>query len=313
MADSEPESPSKPLPPLPPENPPARREPEHFRGLFEGRESDNEPETKGPQRWWRQRKKQRSEMGFFEHLEELRMTIIKCAMAATVGMAITSTFFVKFFNLLRYPLDTAIGQNTDKVQLISISPMGVISMVISVSVYGGVLLALPVMVYFVVQFVAPGLTSRERGMLRPAMLSAMVLFVLGALACFFVLLPAGLRANFYVSGILDIHNEINVPEYYSLVVWATLGVGLAFEFPLILVILQVLGIVEPATLRRSRRYAIVIIAVASALLAPAPSVDSMLLTMVPMMLLFEGSIVVGALLRGRKLAADARREAANAG
>jgi sec-independent protein translocase protein TatC len=297
--------PAKIIPPAPPE------ESEGIRGLFGG--GGDEGDVPEPPRGRRGRKKLRSEMGFFEHLEELRMTIIKSAFAAAIGMGIMSVFFVKFFNLLRYPLIVANGGNVDKAQLISIAPMGVITMVISVSIYGGVILALPLIAYFVVQFIAPGLTLREKGMLRPALVAAMVLFFIGALACFFIMLPAGLRFNIWWSDKLQIEDKWNAPDYYSLVVWSTLAVGLVFEFPLILVILQVLGVLSPDTLRASRRYSIIIIAVLSGLLAPSPDVLSMMAMMVPMLLLFEGSIIVGSRLRKRRLAAQAREAAKGAG
>ena len=323
MPDSESELPAKvpppgeivPVPPLPPPPPTPPAEVEVFRGLFGGRDEhgvimgapSSEPSGKPG------RKKTRSEMGFFEHLEELRMTILKSAFAAAIGMGIMTIFFAKFFDLLRYPLIVANGGDDTKAQLISIAPMGVISMVIQVTIYGGVILALPVIAYFVVQFIAPGLTLREKGMLRPALVAALALFFIGALTCFYIMLPAGLKFNIWWSERLNIKDTWNAPDYYSLVVWATLAVGLVFEFPLILVILQVLGIIEPNTLRGSRRYAIIIIAVLSGLLAPSPDVLSMCMMMVPMLLLFEGSIIVGAMLRKRRLAAQAKDAANNAG
>jgi sec-independent protein translocase protein TatC len=91
-----------------------------------------------------------------------------------------------------------------------------------------------------------------------------------------------------------------------------LALGLAFEFPLILVILQVLGVIAPSTLRSGRRFAILIIAVAGGLLAPSPDVLSMIGMMIPMIILYEGSIIVGEILRRRRLAAQAKREAAEA-
>lgn len=285
-----------------------------FRGLFGGRsegEEESPPSEELPGR--RSRKKLRSEMGFFEHLEELRMTIIKSAFAAAVGMGIMSLFFIKFFDFLRYPLELATGGDPAKAELISINPLGVIIMVIQVSIYGGAMLALPLIAYFVVQFIAPGLTLREKGMLRPALVAALVLFLIGMMTCFFIMLPAGLRFNIMLSEKLGIKNTINVPDYYSLVVKSTLSVGAAFEFPLILVILQVLGILAPETLRSSRRYAVIIIAIIGGLLAPSPDVSSMLMMMVPMLLLYEASIIVGSRLRKRRLAAQAREAAKGAG
>jgi len=299
MPDSDSELPAKPQPPP--------GEPELFRGLLGGDAPPPPPQPPG----YRPRKKQRSEMGFFDHLEELRMTIIRSMMAAIVGMAIMGYFFIQFFNVLEYPLVKALGEQEAYNVLISpLQPMAGVTMVFSVSIYGGVILMLPVIAYFVVKFVAPGLTIREKGMLRPALLAALALFFLGAGACFTIMLPAGLKFSYMIDKWIHFKTQWTADSYMSLVIWATLATGLIFEFPLILVILQVLGVISPDTLRGSRRYAIIIIAVVGGLLAPSPDVVSMLMMMTPMLLLYEGSIIVGATLRRRRLAEQARRAAA---
>ena len=303
MPDSEPELPVKPEPSSTP------GEPELFPGLLGGGDAPPPPQPPGR----RPRKKTRSEMGFFEHLEELRMTIIKSIMAAVVGMAVVGYFFIQLFYVLEYPLVRALGEQTAYSVLISpLEPMASVMMVFSVSIFGGVILMLPVIAYFVVRFVAPGLTTREKGLLRPALLSALGLFFLGGMACFTIMLPAGLRFSYMIDQLLHFKTQWTANSYMSLVVWATLGTGLVFEFPLILVILQVLGILSPDTLRGSRRYAFVIIAVAGGFLAPSPDVVSMLM-MMPMVLLYEGSIIVGAGMRKRRLAAEAKRDAVEDG
>ncbi len=284
-----------------------------FGGLFGG-EDKPAPSAPEPRGFFGRRKKPRSEMGFFEHLEELRVTIIKCIIAAIVGMAIVGTFFIQFFDFLQYPLYRGLGDEVASHVLKSPNaPMGTPAMVFSISIYGGVVLMLPFIAYFIVQFIAPGLNAREKGMLRPGLYAALGLFFFGALTCFFVMLPAGLYFSYFLDVKTHVITEWTEDSYYSLVVWATLGTGLVFEFPLILVILQVLGIISPDTLRAGRRYALVIIMIVGGLMAPSPDIGSMLMMMAPMVILYEGSIIVGAALRRRRLAAAARREAENAG
>ncbi len=267
----------------------------------------------------RQKKKLRSEMGFFEHLEELRMTILKSAFAAAIGMGVVGLFFVKFLNYLRYPYTMALislGKDPrDPANLLTSGegPMDTVLMTITASIYGGVILMLPVIVYFVVRFVAPGLTFRERGMLRPTLVAAMILFFAGALICFFIMLPAGFKFAYHLNEILGYRNMWSASKVNSLVVWATLATGLVFEFPLILVILQILGVIETQTLRSGRRYAILIIAIIGGLLAPSPDVASMLMMMAPMIVLYEGAIIVGGILRRRRVAAQARKAAQDGG
>jgi sec-independent protein translocase protein TatC len=287
------------------------------RGLFPGLlgmgDDDGDGNEPPPQPVGRRQKKLRSEMGFLEHLEELRMTIVKSAFTIAIGMVLVGMFFIKFFAFLRYPIEKALGPELAEKTLISLEPMGPVSMVFSISIYGGAILALPVVAYFIVQFIAPGLTLREKGMLRPALLSAIGLFFTGAMTCFFIMLPPGLKFSYALGKMLGLSMQWSVNSYISLVVWATLATGLMFEFPLILVILQVLGVIETNTLRRCRRYAVIIIAVVGGLLAPSPDPGSMIMMMVPMLLLYEAAIVIGALLRRRRLAAQASADAENAG
>jgi len=253
-------------------------------------------------------------MGFFEHLEELRSTIIKSIFAAVVGMGVMSVIFIKLFFFLRRPLIQVVGADQAKEILISsLNPTGNFTLVMSVSIYGGVLLALPLIAYFIVRFVAPGLTTREKGMLRPVLVAALVLFFTGVVVSFFFMLPSAIRFFIGLDKMLEVKTQWTLNYYYSLVMWATLGMGLVFEFPLILVILQVLDIIEPATLRSSRRFAIVVIAVIGMLIAPSPDPFSMLMTMAPMIVLYEAAIIVGAVLRRRKQAADAQSESDNSG
>jgi len=320
MPDSEPDQPrqGEPTPGTPavpnPTEPPADTLVERglFPGLLDGGDDDggSPPPPTGPRK-----KKARSEMGFLEHLEELRATIVKSLFAIFAGMAVMGIFIIKFLDFLRWPLNKALGTELANNTIISpLEPMAVVSMIMSVSIYGGAILALPVVGYFVVQFVAPGLTLREKGMLRPALWSALILFLVGVLSCFFIMLPAGLYFSYHISAeLLHFKTFWSASSYYSLVVWATLATGLIFEFPLIMVIVQVLGIVEPGTLRRSRRYAVVIIAVVGGLIAPSPDPASMITMMIPMLVLYEGAIIVGERLRKRRLAAQARAEAENAG
>jgi sec-independent protein translocase protein TatC len=313
MPDADPDQPPKSPPPgeAAPDAP--STELVGFRGLFGG-SSDDDGDEGSSAPGGRRRKKHRSEMGFFDHLEELRMTVLKSAFAAAIGMGIVGLFFHKFLTFLQIPYQIALGPEVAANPLNSgPNPMGTVSMVISASIWGGVILMLPVIVYFVVRFVAPGLTLKEKGMLKPALASAMVLFFAGALTCFFIMLPAGLRFAFKLNETLGAKTLWSLQEYYSLVIWATLAVGLVFEFPLILVILQVLGVLSPDTLRGGRRYAIVVIAVVGGLIAPSPDVYSMLMMMAPMLILYEGAIIVGARLRKRRLAAEARRAANNSG
>jgi sec-independent protein translocase protein TatC len=322
MPDSD--QPQPPPPPPPPGEPAAPspvnppKETMVERGLFPGLlgGGDDEGSEPSPPPGPRNKlsKLRRSEMGFLDHLEELRMTIVKSMFAIAVGMGIVGLFFVQIFNFLRWPLIHALGPDLAQRTLISpLEVMGPVTMVMSVSIYGGAILALPVVGYYVIQFIAPGLTLREKGMLRPALWSALILFIVGVLSCFFIMLPAGLWFSYHIAQLLHFNTFWSASSYYSLVVWATMATGLVFEFPLILVILQVLGVLDPDTLRRSRRYAVIVIAVVGGLLAPSPDPGSMITMMIPMLVLYEAAIIIGARLRKRRIAAQTEAAMRDAG
>jgi len=254
----------------------------------------------------------RGEMGFLDHLEEFRVTILKSLAALIAGMALVGVCFPWFFNILLYPLHRAVsltGLDPKSADLLYVTtPMGAFTVLFEVTIFGGIGLALPFIGYFVITFVAPGLTEREKGLLRPALISALLLFTAGALFSFFFLAPASLAVSLKLNSALGLNQLWSAADYYELVTWLTLGTGLVFEFPLILVILQVLGVVSTDQLRHYRRHAIVVILVIAGLIAP-PEVVAMTLMAVPMYLLFEASLVVGERIRRRHLAAKAVEEA----
>ena len=249
----------------------------------------------------------RGEMGFLDHLEEFRVTAIKSVAALITGMVLVGLFFNWFFQVLLYPLHRAarlagVDPNAPNL-LYTTTPMGVFSVLFEVTLFGGVALALPFIGYFVIGFVAPGLTAREKSLLRPALLSALGLFALGAVFSFFFLAPAAFAVSIKLNRALELTQMWNAADYYELVTWLTLGTGLVFEFPLVLVILQVLDVVSTAQLRRYRRHAVVVILIIAALIAP-PEVVAMTLMAVPMYILFEISLIVGERLRRRHVAAN---------
>jgi sec-independent protein translocase protein TatC len=324
MPPSGPDSPADPPPP------PSRHEDDdefnEFPGLLEGdpemesREAapdDAKPDTRSADAAepladsTEQQNAAPGEMGFLDHLEEFRVTAVKCVIALLAGMGIVGALFPWFFDILLHPLTEAVHlahldpKDTQASEMLySTSIMGVFTVILEVTLFGGIALSLPAIGYFVIRFVAPGLTEREKSLLRPALMSALFLFFLGAFFSYFFLLPASLAVSLKLNAALHLNPMWNAPDYYELVTWLTLGTGLIFEFPLILVILQVLGVVSTGQLRGYRRHAIVVILVIAAVIAP-PEVVAMFLMAAPMYLLFELSLIVGERLRRRHLAAAA--------
>jgi len=246
-------------------------------------------------------------MSFLEHLEELRWVLFKSAIAFAVGCVLVGVFLVNFAELLRWPFDFAVGgRETTMVGeggLISTSFLGVFSVVFQLMLIGGLGIALPFILFFIGQFVAPGLTKAELKVLRPACMGSMALFLMGAGFSFFVLLPAGLKASIFFNSMLGFELLINAASYYSLLTWAVLGVGVAFQFPLVLLILIHVNILTVAQLKSARRYAFVGFLVLAAVVTPTPDPVTFLFLAVPMSLLYELSIVLGKRIEKAKAAA----------
>lgn len=242
-------------------------------------------------------------MGFLGHLEELRVTLIKCAVV-----------FAIFVTVIAYNLDTAahvLNQPLEQIQaeypkmktdLVTSTPMGVFTVIINICLMGGVLLSLPFWLFFVGQFVAPALTKREIKVIVPTGLAANVLFVGGAAFGYFLLTPSTIRVAFELNELLGYTIMWTADKYYSLLMWMTLGMGAAFEFPLLVILAVYMGLIEVATLRKYRRHAIVVMFVIAAIVTPTPDPLNQCLFALPLIVLYELSIWVSVFVGRRNKA-----------
>ncbi len=252
---------------------------------------------------------QNKEMSFWDHLEEMRWMIFKCIAVIFVAMVLVGVAFFYFNSLLMYPLKIAEESLGSKIELRSLGPMSPFMIMIYIVFGGGFFLSLPFILFFIARFVAPGLTSNERRMLFPACVSALLLFCLGVAFSFFLVLPFGLRfSDVIATDLLGVSSLWDAETYYSFLIWVTFALGGAFELPLIIVILIALGVLEPKTLRKNRRYVILGIAVFAMLITPPDGV-TMLMVLLPLCILFEIALWVGTVLRKKKLKQEAEQEA----
>ncbi len=240
-------------------------------------------------------------MGFLGHLEELRWTLIKCAIV-----------FAIFVTVLAYNLDTASGLLTRplvqvqaeypklKSDLVTNSPMSVFSVIIDICLMGSVILSLPFWLFFLGQFVAPALTKKEIRVIVPTGLAALVLFAGGTAFGYFLLTPSTIRVAFELNQLLGYTVMWTADKYYSLLLWMTLGMGAAFEFPLLVVLAVYMGLIEVATLRKYRRHAIVVIFIIAAVITPTPDPFNQCLFALPLIVLYELAIWVSAFIGRRK-------------
>ena len=194
----------------------------------------------------------------------------------------------------------ASGSNRNLLQVIrSYSP---IFIAMKICFLGGIGLSLPIILYFVGSFVVPGLTSQEKKVFFPGCFAATILFLTGASMTYFFILPLSLaftiEFSFNVLG-LDVYRP-EAGNYYSTVIWMTFAVGIAFQFPLILILLIRIGILSVKKLRDSRRLVLVILMVSAALITPGGDPVSLCILTIPLYILYEFAILFGSFIERNK-------------
>lgn len=161
---------------------------------------------------------------------------------------------------------------------------------VTLSVYGGLLISLPVILYQLYAYVLPAFSARERRVVLPFLLTVPFLFVAGVVFAYFVVIPAATQflLNFNAS---EFNIEVRAREYYSFFALTCIAIGILFQIPIGVLAVTRLGIVTPQRLARNRRYAVLIIAVL-AMLLPGTDPVTMLISMLPLVLLFEVSLLL---------------------
>lgn len=230
---------------------------------------------------------------FTAHLEELRRRLIVCAIAVGVGFLLAYGFKERLFQILVRPL-TQVMQDGDT--LIFTGLPEAFFTYLKVAFLAGLMLAAPVIIYQFWLFVAPGLYDKEKRLLLPIVLLSSFFFVGGALFGYFVVFPYGFQ--FFLGFATEhIRPMPSMKEYLGFAAKMLLAFGVAFELPLVLTSMARLGLVSVSFLKRNRKYAILIIFTVAAILTP-PDVVSQVMMAVPLMVLYELSIV-GARIFGK--------------
>ena len=161
---------------------------------------------------------------------------------------------------------------------------------LKISIYAGILLALPILLYQAYAYVLPALTPVEKRVIVPFLLMVPILFVAGVVFAYFVVVPAAVHflLNFNQS---EFNIQVRANEYYSFLITTLIAVGLCFQVPTAVVAITRLGIVTPRQLSRNRRYAYLVLSVI-AMLLPGTDPVTMLIELIPLLLLYEVSIVL---------------------
>jgi sec-independent protein translocase protein TatC len=242
-------------------------------------------------------------MGFWEHLEELRGVIIKSVIAFVVCAALIGYFIQEFNTVLRWPLiEVQKDYPTLAIDLGTIKVMEVFSMLIQMCVLGGFVMAGPFILFFIAQFVSPALTEKEMRAVLPMCISAMGLFLAGASFGFFFLMPKTIEIAVKLNMMFNLELRWTAGDYYGTLSWLVLGVGAAFQFPLVIVLLVWLGILSTEFLRKYRRHAIVAIFIIAAIITPTPDPVTQTIFAIPLYALFEIAIIVSARIEKKRSA-----------
>jgi sec-independent protein translocase protein TatC len=240
-------------------------------------------------------------MGFFDHLEELRWTLIKCAATFTIFACAIGYFLKEFNEKLLWPLLSVKKDYPNLVlELGTTTIMEGFNVAIQMCVLGGFVMSVPFFLLFIGQFVAPALSTKELKAVLPMCLSAMILFLIGTAFAYFLLVPSTIRVSIELNDYFGYALRWTPGSYYSLLTWLVLGVGASFEFPLVIVLLVWLGLITTAFLRKYRRHAIVVIFIIAAIVTPTPDPITQTMFAVPLYILFELAILASSRVEKRK-------------
>lgn len=265
-------------------------------------------------------KKNVNEMSFLDHLEELRWLLVRSAVAVTIcaigvyfiadwlfdevifGPTRTSFVTYQYFCDLSHRLGFAdsicvtelpfIIQNTEM--------EGQINIFVWICVLGGFILAFPYILWLLWGFVKPALYEKERKNAKFFIFVSSILFFFGVLFGYFVVVPMSVQfvATFSVSSMVQ--NQFNIDSYMGMFKMSILASGLYFELPIVIYFLSRLGLVTPGFLRKYRKWGIVIILIVAAIVTP-PDVVSQTVVAIPMLAIYELSILISAMVTRNKL------------
>ncbi len=240
-------------------------------------------------------------MGFWDHLDELRGTIIKSAAAFVLFAGLIGCYLEDFDRMLMMPFhDVAMRYPHLVITLGTGTPMEGINVLVQICLIGGLMLSAPFILFFIGQFVAPALTAREMKAVLPLCGSAFFLFIAGAAFGFFLLVPSAVQMMIEINQKFHWEFRWSVDSYYTMVTRLILGVGATFEFPLLIVLLSWLGLVSTAFLRKYRRHAIVLIFIVAAIVTPSTEPLSQTLLAAPLYFLYEIAILVATRVENRR-------------
>jgi sec-independent protein translocase protein TatC len=233
-------------------------------------------------------------MTLIEHLTELRRRVLVCAVAFIVAATVAFLVYNHILSFLQHPYCQV---NAKHCNLYVTSPLDGLSLRVKIAAYGGIFLASPVILWELWRFITPGLNPKEKKYAIPFIVSSIFLFALGCLVAY-ITFPHALQFLDHIGG-PSLQQIYNPNSYLSLILLLMTVFGLTFEFPVLLISLEIAGVLTPQTLSKWRRWAIVAIVVVAGVVTPSSDPFSMLAMAVPLYVFYEVSIVVGKVLARR--------------
>jgi sec-independent protein translocase protein TatC len=251
------------------------------------------------------------EMTFWEHLDELRGVLVRSIIAIAI-LAIVAFAFKHFLfeNIILAPRDPdfityrilcslgkmlsldALCPDTVPFQVININLAGQFMSHMTVSLVAAFMVASPYIVWELWRFIRPGLTKKERKSTRGAVGVISMLFIIGVLFSYFIVVPlmVSFLGGYQVSD--SVTNQIALNSYTGSVTTMTLLMGLIFEFPVVVLFLTKIGILTPAHLKKYRKHTFVVILIIAGVITPSPDIVSQLVVALPLYALYEISLSV---------------------
>ncbi|HEY3357243.1 MAG TPA: twin-arginine translocase subunit TatC [Polyangia bacterium] len=257
---------------------------------------------------------------FSDHLQELRVRLWRMVLGYIVAIFLCWGFWRPLLALLLRPLVVTMTAAKMPVKLIAISPTEPLWVPLKLSMLAAVFVASPWIFWQLWQFIAPGLYAKEKRWAWPFVISSVLMFAGGAAFSYFVLLPLaypvllgmaqgnlaeitsvlGVKVNYSVGPAIAIEPTLTINEVFGFSIKLLLGCGLIFELPLLLTFLAAIGAVTHRSLWRFNRYAVVLSFIVGAIITPGPDVMSQVLVSVPLVALYNLSILIAWVLTRRR-------------
>src|SRR5438093_10895393 len=234
---------------------------------------------------------------FLEHLEDLRWMIVKMAITLAAAMIVCFAFRSTLVRIMQAPLSN-LGSQIGTLKALGITDSIVISF--HLAFYAGIVLSFPLLLYFLAEFILPALTAVEKRFLFPAIGVSFALFLVGVLISYFWLLPKTILFFFRDTDHLCWAPTWSVQQYYSFVTRFTIGFGLAFELPVVVLALVRFGLITYRFMARTRPYAVVLIFILATIITPTPDILTLVAMALPMCLLYESCIWIAWIMVRRR-------------